>query len=128
MKVWVNGSFDVLHYGHLKLLEYASSLGYLVVGIDSDDRIKKLKGKNRPVNSEERRKFFLDSLSFVNEVVVFNSDYELSELIKKVGPEYLVVGDDYQDKKIIGSEFANNIILFKKIPELSTSKILSYDK
>jgi len=58
-KVWVNGTFDVLHAGHLKMLEYAKSLGVLVVGIDSDKRVKELKGESRPFNNVEDRKYFI---------------------------------------------------------------------
>ena len=74
-KVFVNGCFDVLHYGHLKLLEFAKKqANYLIVGIDSDSRVKKAKGPTRPHNNQKIRKYFLESLIYVDEVVIFNID------------------------------------------------------
>lgn len=127
-KIWINGTFDVLHFGHLKLLEYASSLGYLKIGIDSDDRVKLLKGKERPFNDQEKRKFFLESLKFVNEVVIFNNENDLIKKIKDYKPEIMVIGDDYKLENIIGHEFIKNIIFFNKIKNISTTKILNYGK
>jgi len=123
---WVNGSFDILHVGHLKLLEFASTHGDLIVGIDSDRRISHLKGIGRPYNSEINRKFFLECLKFVKEVHIFDSDYELEQLIKKISPNHLIVGDDYINKKIIGSDYSDKIIFFKKIIGFSTTSILNY--
>ena len=125
-KVWVNGTFDVLHVGHLKLLEFASSLGNLRVGIDSDERVKILKGNERPFNKMEDRKYFLESLKFVKEVVVFNSQEELINLVKEYQPYYMVVGDDYKNQKVFGSEHVEEVIFFGKISEYSTTKILKY--
>ena len=94
VKVWVNGTFDVLHRGHLELFEFASKLGKLRVGIDSDERVKKLKGETRPINSFFDRKYFLESLSFIDSVVEFNTDEELIQHIENcdgliiVTPEY----------------------------------------
>ena len=127
MKVWVNGTFDVLHVGHLKLLEHASSFGKLRVGIDSDRRVKELKGLDRPYNSTEDRKFFLESLKFVNDVVVFDSRQELISLVKEYQPDFMIVGDDYKDQTVYGSEFAKQLIYFEKLPAYSTTKILSYE-
>lgn len=127
-KIWINGTFDVLHFGHLKLLEYASSLGYLKIGIDSDDRVKLLKGKERPFNDQEKRKFFLESLKFVNEVVIFNNENDLIKKIKDYKPEIMVIGDDYELENIVGHELIENIIFFNKIKNISTTKILNYGK
>jgi len=126
MTVWVNGTFDVLHVGHLKLLEFASSYGDLIIGIDSDKRVKELKGESRPFNTLEDRKYFLESLKFVNRVEIFDSKEELINLIKKTQPDFMIVGDDYKNRPVYGSEFAKNLIFFEKITEYSTTKILKY--
>ena len=127
MKVWVNGTFDVLHIGHLKLLEFASSFGELRVGIDTDKRVKELKSLDRPFNTTENRKYFLESLKFVKEVVVFDSRQELIDLVKEYQPDYMVIGDDYKDQPVYGSEHAKQLIFFEKLPEYSTTKILNYE-
>ena len=127
MKVWVNGTFDVLHIGHLKLLEFASSFGELRVGIDTDKRVKELKSPDRPFNTTEDRKYFLESLKFVKEVVVFGSRQELIDLVKEYQPDYMVIGDDYKDQPVYGSEHAKQLIFFEKLPEYSTTKILNYE-
>jgi D-beta-D-heptose 7-phosphate kinase/D-beta-D-heptose 1-phosphate adenosyltransferase len=126
MTVWVNGTFDVLHVGHLKLLEFASSYGDLIIGIDSDKRVKELKGESRPFNTLEDRKYFLESLKFVNRVEIFDSKEELINLIKKTQPDFMIVGNDYKNQPVYGSEFAKNLIFFEKITEYSTTKILKY--
>ena len=127
MKVWVNGTFDVLHVGHLRLLEYSASLGELRIGIDSDKRVKELKSPDRPFNTTEDRKYFLESLKFVKEVVVFDSRQELIDLVKEYQPDYMVIGDDYKDQPVYGSEHAKQLIFFEKLPEYSTTKILNYE-
>ena len=127
-RVWVNGTFDILHIGHIELLKYANSLGELKVGIDSDSRVKQLKGFDRPYNTCEDRIKMLLSIKWVNDVCVFNSQDELIELIKSWKPDYLVVGDDYVNKKVIGSEYAKELIFYKKLANYSTTKILNYNK
>jgi len=127
MKVWVNGTFDVLHIGHLKLLEFASSFGEVRVGIDTDKRVKELKSPDRPFNTTEDRKYFLESLKFVKDVVVFDSRQELIDLVKEYQPDYMVIGDDYKDQPVYGSEYAKQLIFFEKLPEYSTTKILNYE-
>lgn len=128
MKVWVNGTFDVVHLGHLKLLEFASSYGEVTVGLDSDSRIKKNKGDSRPFNRLDDRIFFLKTIKYVKDVVHFDSDDDLKNLIKNFSPDFMILGDEYKNKKIIGLEFTKNIIFFNKLPEYSTTKILSYGK
>ena len=127
-KVWVNGTFDVLHIGHIKLLEYASSFGYVMVGIDSDDRVKSLKGVNRPFNNQQNRKKLLESLKFVDKVKIFETENELKNIIKDYSPNYFIIGCDYKNKTVIGSEYVEKIIFFDKIKGISTSDILSYEK
>jgi D-beta-D-heptose 7-phosphate kinase/D-beta-D-heptose 1-phosphate adenosyltransferase len=125
-KVWVNGTFDILHIGHIKLLEHASTFGTVRVGLDSDERIKEKKGFDRPYNCLEDRIKFMNSIKFVNDVVFFNSDDELIERIKEYEPDIMVIGDDYEYHEIIGIEYIPKIEFFKKIKNKSTSKILSY--
>ena len=126
MKVWVNGTFDVLHVGHLKLLEFASKLGKLRVGIDTDKRVKELKGEDRPFNNQEDRKKMLESIKYVDEVVLFDSREELIDAVKEYEPDIMVVGDDYKGEKVFGSEYAKELIFFEKIPKYSSTKILNY--
>ena len=124
-KVFVNGTFDVLHAGHLALLNYAKSLGdYLVVGIDTDERVKEKKGPTRPVNSVEDRTLMLINLKAVDEVKHFGTDEELENLVKSVQPDIMVVGSDWKDKSVIGSYYASNLIFFDRIDEYSSTKII----
>ena len=126
MKVWVNGTFDVLHVGHIRLLEYASQFGTLRVGIDTDKRVKELKGEERPFNNQEDRKKMLESIKFVGEVVYFDSREELIQCVKDYSPDIMVVGNDYQGETVFGSEHAKQLIFFEKIPKYSSTKILNY--
>jgi D-beta-D-heptose 7-phosphate kinase/D-beta-D-heptose 1-phosphate adenosyltransferase len=128
VKVWVNGSFDILHLGHLRLLEYANSFGRVRVGIDTDERIREKKGSSRPYNILEERVEFLYSLKHVTDVVTFGSNDELIQRIKEYEPDIMVIGDDYNLESIIGKEYIPEIKFFNKIPGKSTSKILSYGK
>ena len=107
------------------MLKFCASLGDTVtVGIDSDDRVKELKGPHRPVNSQEDRKYMLLNLKWVNEVIIFDSDKALTDIVKNLQPAYMVVGSDYCDKKVIGSEHAQNLIFFEKVDEYSTTNII----
>ena len=124
-KVFVNGCFDVLHYGHLKMLEYAKSRGtFLKVAIDSDSRIKETKGPKRPYNSSFHRKYFLECVKFVDEVEVFNSAEELEQIIEKYSPDLMIVGSEYKEKKVIGAENSKKLEFFEKIDGFSTTRIL----
>jgi len=106
--VFTNGCFDILHVGHIRLLNDAKKLGdILVVGINSDFSIKKLKGKDRPINIESDRKIILESLKAVDFVFLFEEDTPLN-LIKKIKPNILVKGGDYSESNIVGSDFVKN--------------------
>lgn len=128
MRIWVNGAFDILHIGHIKLLKHAAAMGYLRVGIDTDERIKELKGPTRPFNCFRDREEFLLSLRFVDEVVGFGSEQELIDEIKLYQPDIMVIGSDYRDKRIVGSEFINKIVYFDRLEGVSTTSILEYEK
>lgn len=127
-KVWVNGAFDVLHIGHIKLLEYAKSLGSVRVGLDTDSRIKMLKGENRPVNTLRDRVDFLHAIKHVNSVAVFDTEERLIDLIKLYEPDYMVIGSDYKDKRIIGREYVKEVVFFDRIADKSTTNILQHEK
>ena len=123
--VFVNGTFDVLHRGHLDLLNYAKSLGeYVVVGIDSDERVKQMKGSSRPINCLMDRAHMLANLKSVDEVRFFGNDKELEDLVKEVKPDIMVVGSGWKGKSVIGSYWAAKLIFFDRIGEYATTKTI----
>ncbi len=128
MKIFTNGCFDLLHIGHIELLKYSKSLGdYLVVGINSDNSVKKLKGSSRPINNELTRKIILESIKYVDEVIVFDEDTPI-EIIKKIQPNIIVKGGDYKKENVVGYEFEKygllEVKLFNYIPNKSTTSII----
>ena len=124
--IWLNGCFDVLHMGHIKLFQRARQMGMRVlVGIDTDERITSAKGEGRPVNNLKDRVEFLRSIKYIDEVVVFNTDEELSNTIKEYAPRYMLIGDDYKDKEIIGSKWIKEIIYVPHYQRLSSSAIIN---
>ena len=125
IRVVVNGTFDIVHTGHIKLLNYAKSLGdYLVVCIDSDRRVSELKGPSRPVNSVLDRKFLLENLKSVDQVWVFDTDEELEYQIMNYAPHYMVKGGDYKGLPYIGQKFCKETVYYDRIEEYSTTKII----
>ena len=123
--VFVNGTFDILHLGHLHLLAHAKTLGdYVVVGIDTDKRVAELKGPDRPVFSQAERKYMLLALRYVDIVAYFGSDEELEQLVEACAPDIMVVGSDWKDKNVIGSQYAKELRFFDRIDGFSTTGIL----
>lgn len=125
MRVFVNGTFDILHVGHIQLLYYAKSLGdRLIVGIDSDERVRSLKGENRPINNEYERFMLLSALKPVNGVIIFDTDQELEELIQDC--DIMVKGSDYINKPIIGDTLCKRLVFFDIIDGYSTTKKIQH--
>jgi D-beta-D-heptose 7-phosphate kinase/D-beta-D-heptose 1-phosphate adenosyltransferase len=122
-KVVVNGTFDIIHLGHLRLLDYARSLpnSYVLVLADSDRRIKQLKGNDRPINNEYERCSLLFALKSVDRVETFDSDEELIKLIKDFEPDVMVKGSDYRGKPIIGAEYCKEIKFYDRLGNYSTT-------
>ena len=122
--IFVNGTFDILHPGHVQLLNYARSLGdSLIVAIDSDQRVRELKGDNRPINPEDDRKLMLESLRSVDSVWIFNSDQELEDICRLYNP-VMVKGSDYQGKRIVGQQYCKEIVFYDRIEPYSTTRAI----
>lgn len=128
VRVWVNGTFDVLHRGHFELLNFASRYGKLRVGIDYDNRVSELKGPTRPVNIWEDRVFVMSQIKGVDSVVGFATQEELEKCIQNWEPTYLIVGSDYRGKEVLGSQYCKEVIFFERIPNYSSTKIINYGK
>lgn len=126
--IWTNGTFDVLHAGHIKLFREARKLagpgGKVVVGTDSDNRIRELKGPTRPINNLFDRIDFLRAIKYIDDVVAFSSEDTLIANIKRYSPDIILIGEDYIDKRVVGGEFAKQIIYFPRYGGLSSSKII----
>ena len=128
MRIWVNGCFDVIHRGHMELFKFAKSKGdLLIVGIDSDLRVKQSKGPTRPFNKQEDRKFVLESVKYIDKVVIFDIDRELESQISVHNIDLMIVGSDWQNKRVIGSEYAGEVLFFDRIDGYSTTDILEND-
>ena len=124
--VFTNGVFDILHIGHLKLLRHAKTLGNrLIVGINSDASVKRLKGNLRPINGEDTRKESLLELGFVDDVIVFEEDTPL-EAITKLEPDIIVKGGDYTVDTVVGNELAE-VVIFPTVEGHSTTRIIDED-
>ena len=123
--IFVNGTFDVLHPGHVQLLNYAKSFGdTLTVGIDSDRRVAEKKGPSRPIYNIKDRSFMLQNLKSVDYVVVFDSDEELEHCLKTIRPDIMVVGSDWKGKSVIGSMYSAELKFFDRIEEYATTKTI----
>ena len=123
--VWTNGCFDVLHRGHIELFKYAKSLGdKLIVGIDSDEKVKKDKGPSRPFNTAEDRRFVLESIEYVDEVLVFEDREGLDKLIISANPDFMVIGSDWKGKDVVGQNHCKELKFFDRLSGYSTTDIL----
>tara|TARA_R100001163_G_scaffold65772_1_gene64687 strand:+ start:3510 stop:3905 length:396 start_codon:yes stop_codon:yes gene_type:complete len=121
--IFTNGCFDILHIGHVRLLKYAKSLGKkLIVGLNSDESIKRLKGYDRPVNKLEYRKEVLESIKYVDEVKIFTEDTPYN-LIKEIDPDIIVKGGDYNVSEVVGNDLCD-IVIFNSVGNISTTNIL----
>jgi len=123
--IFVNGCFDVLHPGHIQLFEYAKSLGdYLIVAIDSDEKVAQMKGKERPIFSQQDRAKTLEAIRFIDVVYIFNSKEELEDLIKTINPDIMIVGSDWKGKEVVGEQYAKAVRFFDRVGEYSTTRTL----
>ncbi|PAF51317.1 bifunctional heptose 7-phosphate kinase/heptose 1-phosphate adenyltransferase [Helicobacter sp. 13S00401-1] len=123
--VFTNGCFDILHIGHVSYLQKAKTLGdVLVVGVNSDLSVKRLKGDTRPINSEFDRAYILASLACVDFVVIFDEDTPL-KIIESLKPDVLVKGADYKGKEVVGSKVAKEVVLIDYIKDKSTTNIIN---
>jgi len=123
MRIIVNGSFDIIHLGHIRLLQYAKSFpnAYVYVLTDTDRRIKELKGKDRPINTEYERTSLLAALKSVDRVDVFDTDEELVNLIRDYKPDIMIKGSDHRNTSILGAEFCKEIKFYDRIERYSTT-------
>ena len=123
--VFTNGCFDILHLGHVKYLQKAKALGdVLIVGVNSNESVSRLKGPERPVNDQYDRAYLLASLEVVDYVVIFEEDTPY-ELIKRVKPDILVKGKDYEGKEVVGSDIAKEVKLIDFVQGRSTTNIIN---
>jgi D-beta-D-heptose 7-phosphate kinase/D-beta-D-heptose 1-phosphate adenosyltransferase len=124
--VMVNGTFDVLHPGHIALLNTERSYGdYLIVAIDTDRRVRELKGEGRPVNNQNDRKIMLSNLKAVDFVVIFDSKEELIDYMKLYKPQVYVKGSDWKhDTESTAHQYCNKVIYYDRIEPYSTTKTI----
>ncbi len=121
--IFTNGCFDILHRGHIELLRFCSTLGdRIILGLNSDDSIRRIKGSHRPINNQDDRAELLRALRYVDEVIIFDEDTPYS-LIKQLKPDIIVKGGDYKHSEVIGNDIAK-VVIFNYINEYSTTKII----
>lgn len=119
--VFTNGCFDIIHRGHLDLLRYCKKVGStVIVGLNSDESIKRIKGNDRPINTCDDRKYLLESLKFIDKVIVFNEDTPYN-LIKEIKPDIIVKGGDYKPEDVVGGDISE-VLIFKYVEGYSTTK------
>jgi len=122
--VFTNGCYDILHPGHIKILNQAKEKGdILIVGLNSDSSIRKIKGNTRPIMDEKARIMVLESISMVDYMVIFKEKTPYN-LIKKIKPHILVKGGDWSKEKIIGADLVSKVYQVKLYPSYSTTKII----
>ena len=126
--VFTNGCFDILHRGHIELLEHAANLGdKLIIGLNSDSSVKEIKGPNRPIIDEKSRAISLASLIFSDAIILFYENTP-ENLIKSIMPDILAKGGDYKTSNVIGADIVKNnggeVVLLPFITGFSTTKII----
>jgi rfaE bifunctional protein nucleotidyltransferase chain/domain len=122
----VNGTFDILHRGHIEMLNYAKQQGdKLLVAIDTDSRVKELKGSTRPINNQEDRKFHLENLKAVDGVMFFDSKEQLIEIMKGWKPDVYVKGSDWKkDKPSTAEQYCKQVIYYDRVGDYSTTNTI----
>ena len=119
--IFTNGCFDVIHSAHIKLLQYCKKQdGILVVGINSDESVKKLKGCSRPINCIKERCELLQNLNIIDYIIIFDSNNPIG-ILKLLRPNIMVKGGDYTKENILGKEYTDKILIYNYIPELSST-------
>ena len=124
MKVFVNGCFDVLHRGHFQLIHYAASLGELTVALDSDEKVARDKGLDRPIYPLEDRVYQMTRLRGVSEVLAFSTREELERLVEYIKPDIMIVGSDWKGREVVGSQYAKEVKFFDRLGDYSTTKTI----
>lgn len=122
MKVFTNGCFDVLHRGHIELLSYCANIGEVIVGLNSDKSVRRLKGNSRPINNQDDRRIILESIKYVSEVIVFEEDTPY-ELIKILKPDLIVKGGDYLPNEVVGYDLAE-VRIFDTLKGYSSTTVI----
>jgi D-glycero-beta-D-manno-heptose 1-phosphate adenylyltransferase len=127
--VFTNGCFDILHRGHITYLKQAKSLGdYLIIGLNSDSSVKKIKGESRPLNNQNDRAYVLNNMKAVNAVVIFSEDTPYN-IIKEIQPDLLVKGGDWSEDKIIGADIVKKsggkVVSLKYVDNYSTTSTIN---
>ena len=123
--VWVNGTFDILHPGHIELFKIASSLGdKVIVGLDSDLKVNQDKGSGRPINDICYRKTMLEAIRYIDLVLTFGSRQELEDLIKLYNPDILMVGSDWKNGEVVGREYAKKVSFFERFGGYSSTEVI----
>jgi len=124
-KIFLTGSFDIIHPGHVQFLKYAREFGdSLTVAIDTDRRIKEKKGPDRPFHNQADRQLVISSFKYVDNTVLFDSDEELIEIVKALQPDVWFAGTDWLGKHFPGKEYAGSVKYFDRIKPHSTTRIL----
>lgn len=128
-----NGCFDLIHIGHIYLLSICKSkVDKLIVALNSDESVRRIKGKDRPIYTEVERKFFLYSIKFVDEIVMFNGEEDLENIIKVTEPKYLFKGDQYQNQKITGQDiiesYGGEVFYVNQYSDWSSTKLIGLKK
>jgi len=124
--VWTNGTFDILHPGHIELFKVARALGdKVIVATDTDEKIKNDKGDHRPVNDLCYRVAMLEAIKYIDVVHTFGSRQVLDDLIELYHPDILLLGDDWRDGEVVGAEFAKEVRFLPRVGGYASSSTIS---